>query len=333
MNDHDALLSGMQRQVDDALRTLLAPASATAMLDFPSHSNVGDSAIWLGQLASLDRIGAPAPRYTCDFRTYDRLTLARRVGDGVILLSGGGNFGDVWESHQLFRERVISDFPGNSIVQLSQSIHFQSAANLARARTVFNRHPRLTLMLRDAASLAIAQREFSALSVMAPDMAFGLHPLFRRGEPVHDVVWLKRHDREDQWPSEAAVSASARHVDWVDEHPTMLIQIHNGLARRIAGRSRVTGVLGSLLSSTYPRIARTRLERGVRLLSDGRVVVTDRLHGHILCMLLGISHVVLDNNHGKLSRFMDAWTGRSPLARRAAKPAAAAQAAAELQRA
>jgi pyruvyl transferase EpsO len=38
-------------------------------------------------------------------------------------------------------------------------------------------------------------------------------------------------------------------------------------------------------------------------------VVTDRLHAHILCLLLGIPHAVLDNSYGKLTRFLDAWTG------------------------
>lgn len=331
MSGHDALLSGLQRQLDDVLRPLVASASTTAMLDFPSHSNVGDSAIWLGQLASLERVGAPAPRYTCDIRTYDRHVLARRIGDGTILLCGGGNLGDLWESDQMFRERVISDFPDNPILQLSQSIHFQSSSGLTRARGVFDRHPRLTLLLRDAESLAIARREFTAASVLAPDMAFGLHPLARRGEPIHDVLWLKRNDHEDRWAGEAAIVGSARQVDWVDEDPTRLIRVHDAMARMLAARPRVPAVVRALLSSAYPRLAHTRLERGVRLLSSARVVVTDRLHGHILCMLLGVRHVVLDNNHGKLSRFMAAWTGRSSLVRAAATPADAAQAAAELQ--
>jgi pyruvyl transferase EpsO len=45
------------------------------------------------------------------------------------------------------------------------------------------------------------------------------------------------------------------------------------------------------------------------LLSAGRVVVTDRLHAHLLSLLLAIPHAVLDNTYGKLGRFLDAWTG------------------------
>jgi exopolysaccharide biosynthesis predicted pyruvyltransferase EpsI len=46
----------------------------------------------------------------------------------------------------------------------------------------------------------------------------------------------------------------------------------------------------------------------MRLISAGRVVVTDRLHGHILCLLLGLPHVLLDNAYGKISNFHRMWT-------------------------
>jgi exopolysaccharide biosynthesis predicted pyruvyltransferase EpsI len=47
------------------------------------------------------------------------------------------------------------------------------------------------------------------------------------------------------------------------------------------------------------------------LLSSGRVVITDRLHAHLLCLLAGIPHAVLDNSYGKLGGFLDRWTGEA----------------------
>jgi pyruvyl transferase EpsO len=58
--------------------------------------------------------------------------------------------------------------------------------------------------------------------------------------------------------------------------------------------------------------------RGCRLLSSGRLVITDRLHAHILNLLLGIPHAVLDNSYGKLGRFLEAWTGAAAGVHRAA---------------
>jgi pyruvyl transferase EpsO len=59
---------------------------------------------------------------------------------------------------------------------------------------------------------------------------------------------------------------------------------------------------------TYEGMARQRLSRGCQLLSSGRGVITDRLHGHILCVLLGIPHILLDNSYGKVRGCYKTWT-------------------------
>jgi pyruvyl transferase EpsO len=58
-------------------------------------------------------------------------------------------------------------------------------------------------------------------------------------------------------------------------------------------------------------MARARTIAGCWLLSRGRVLVTDRLHGHILAVLAGQPHVVFDTANGKLRAFYDTWTRRS----------------------
>jgi pyruvyl transferase EpsO len=36
-------------------------------------------------------------------------------------------------------------------------------------------------------------------------------------------------------------------------------------------------------------------------------VVTDRLHAHLLCLLLGLPHVVLNDRHGKVRGYWETW--------------------------
>jgi pyruvyl transferase EpsO len=48
------------------------------------------------------------------------------------------------------------------------------------------------------------------------------------------------------------------------------------------------------------------------MLSCGRIVVSDRLHAHILCLLMGIPHVLVDNSYGKVKSFFAAWTKDAP---------------------
>ena len=56
------------------------------------------------------------------------------------------------------------------------------------------------------------------------------------------------------------------------------------------------------------RLAEWRLQRGLAMLATGELVVTDRLHAHILSLLLDIPHVLLDNSYGKVAGFADQWT-------------------------
>ena len=51
------------------------------------------------------------------------------------------------------------------------------------------------------------------------------------------------------------------------------------------------------------------------MLAAGHTVITDRLHGHILSLLLGIPHVVLDNSYGKVRAFYETWTRDAPIVR------------------
>ncbi len=311
------LVHALGERLDRTIRPLLAGVTRAALLDVPTHQNVGDSAIHLGTLALLRRAGVRVC-YACSIATYSRDTLARRLGDGVILLSGGGSLGDLWPLHQQLREQVLADFPDVPVIQLPQSLHFREAAALARARTAFGAHRRLTLLLRDNRSLAAARNTFDAPTDVCPDLAFALGPLSRPVAPRARVVWLARRDRE------AAPHAHA------GSHPTV-----DWAARRGSPLSRVER-LGYRVTSAHPRIepyangplmrlgvlaCRERVRSGCAMLAAGDTVITDRLHGHILSLLLGIPHAVLDNSYGKVRWFYETWTHEAPIARWAETPA------------
>jgi pyruvyl transferase EpsO len=63
------------------------------------------------------------------------------------------------------------------------------------------------------------------------------------------------------------------------------------------------------------RYARERLAFGLGLLSRGSMVITDRLHAHILCCLLGVRHLLFDSMDGKVSALHEAWTRGAETAR------------------
>ena len=49
------------------------------------------------------------------------------------------------------------------------------------------------------------------------------------------------------------------------------------------------------------------INQGVEFISQYDLVVSTRLHGHILALLLGIPSIIIDNSYGKNSRFYNTW--------------------------
>jgi pyruvyl transferase EpsO len=312
--DDVELVRALAGELERTLGPLLAGARRVALLDYPAYPNVGDSAIWLGELALLEALGA-RPVYRADLRGFRAGRLRARVGDGPILLSGGGNLGDLWERHQRFREAVVRAFPENPIVQLPQSIWFGDPVALARAKAVFDAHPRLVLLVRDRRSLALARETFRARSALCPDPAFCLGPLPRPGPPRHDTVWLLRTDGESARSGEPPAAPEGARFDWRrDPSPLRLVALQDRLAAAAARGGPAAAWLARAAEATYAPVARARLASGLARLAAGRRVVTDRLHGHVLCLLLGIPHVLLDDRFGKLRAFHETWTSSSTLA-------------------
>lgn len=282
-----------------------------ALLDFPNYSNVGDSAIWLGALTLFRSLAGADPAYVSAFHNLDDAALRAAVPEGPIFLIGGGSFGDIWNHHQNFREGVIARFIDRPVIQLPQSIHYNDPARIAQTARIIAAHPNFTLLVRDVPSLELAQKHFDCPVHLCPDSALAIGAT-RGGAPSMDVLAMLRTDKEGAGVAEVPPGIPVD--DWLDE------DINAVRRAKAAGAIRAWTALSpsAARARSYEAAARHRVERGFRQLSQGRAIVTDRLHVHILSLLLGRPHAVLDNYYGKIGRFLDAFTGASPLVYRAA---------------
>lgn len=305
-----ACIARLQARLDEQLAPLIGDGPV-ALVDYPDHANVGDSVIWLGETAWLRARGL-APAYVSTIRAHDHDALAAAVPEGPILLHGGGNFGTLWQVHQDFRLAMLGRFPDRPIVQLPQSIFFDDEAAVADCARAIERHGRFTLCVRDEPSLAFAHRHFPCETLLVPDMAFAIVPLARQPATA-DIFCLLRTDHEKAGSHEGrSAPPHAITGDWLKDDRSAL--------RRTAIGTRLLGLMDSADAARvrhYERQAWSRVRRGIAQLSQGRVVITDRLHGHILSTLLAIPHVALDNSYRKIGNFIDAWTGRLDILRTA----------------
>ncbi|MDJ0455414.1 polysaccharide pyruvyl transferase family protein [Gordonia amicalis] len=305
----ESALDIIQNRTLRVLAELLPHGTKAALVDFPSHENAGDSLIYAGEVGYFRRLGVSID-YICDVDRYRPEVLRARVPEGPVLLHGGGNFGDRWPRYQKFREQVIADFPDRAIVMLPQSMEFESADNLEAVKALFGQHPNLTIMLREQRSFTEALDHFGGHNpvVYCPDLAFGygarrVHGKF---DGRVEVTRLLRQDSEKIAHGSLRTSHSYVEYDWglrgLDRVAWRAIRIPG----RVAATVPATGTgLYPMLSSSYRAQAGLNLWRASKMLSVGRVVVTDRLHAAVLGGLLGMPVVALDNSYGKISSVFD----------------------------
>lgn len=235
-----------------------------------------------------------------------------------MLLHGGGNLGDLYARERAFREQVFRDFRDHRVIEFPQSIHFRRPQELEKTRRLIDGMQDYTLIARDRSSFELAEAKFDCSIALAPDAAFALGPI-ERPPPRRRAVILAREDIESAGLAAAAKRADLPTVDW------------HMLPRRQRVRWRVARLplkLQSVPGATSPfshpvqrlvtrslnHLAESNLQWGAAMLGDGERVLTDRLHAHILCELMSIPHIIVDNGIGKLRAFYDTWTSNSELA-------------------
>jgi exopolysaccharide biosynthesis predicted pyruvyltransferase EpsI len=143
-------------------------------------------------------------------------------------------------------------------------------------------------------------------------MAFCLGALQTRVRATHQLLFLLRTDKERARIADVSATSlpdNAIIADWIGEQ-TRLYQ-------KTQLWTTATSILtldyralhkNSQRERFYRNLATARLDRGLRPLSSVRAVINDRLHAHILCLLLGLPQIALDNNYGKVTGFIEAWT-------------------------
>ncbi|HEY8117844.1 MAG TPA: polysaccharide pyruvyl transferase family protein [Methylophilaceae bacterium] len=281
-------------------------------VDIPVHGNIGDLLIMQGTLAFFDKYGL-VPKVSAPAFAYDQQWI--EPGD-VIVFHGGGNFGDLYSEYgmQPLREQVVSNNLGSRIIVLPQTIHFSSPEKQLRSARLFRTHPDVHICVRDQNSYEIAQA-FSDHVYLLPDMAHQLYPV--NAEVVTGMagsLLIKRTDDEKSIQQDTARFGTVTMTDW----PQLVGQRewHIDRFRRAMHVMHKLGMgwLGNrLLADLWAGYANKLVSNAIRLFSSYELIVTDRLHGHILACLMDKPSIVLDNSYGKNSRYVSAWTLDSDL--------------------
>ncbi|MBW2977310.1 polysaccharide pyruvyl transferase family protein [Candidatus Woesearchaeota archaeon] len=267
-----------KKEIENKLGGLIN--SNYCLLDVPDHDNLGDHIITQGEFDFLKN-NKFNMKYCCPYNSFDEKMVDKQ---DLILLQGGGNFGDLWFVHQIFREKIIQTFKNNKIIILPQSVYFKNKENLEKSIKIFSEHKNLTICARDIKSFEFLKKYFVDNKILlVPDMAFYLDvPQIQPKKEIKRILFINRTDKE------LKENINLDFINNVEIHDWPTIESPPKFTHKFENRDFY-------------------VKEGVSFLSNYDLIISNRLHGSILATILGIPNILLDNSYNKSKNFYNTW--------------------------
>jgi pyruvyl transferase EpsO len=317
--DNEINIYRHQLNILKLLKSIIPKNKPIAHLYYEESLNFGDSGIWLGQEILLNELNIK-PVYICSDRTYKKTDIKGKIGNnGVILFRGGGNFGDLYEYHQL-RLRVMNDNINCTFIQFPQSVKFNKIENIKITTNIIKKVKKVILLARDNNTFDFFRKHFNFNNVdiiLCCDMAFCIGRYTPLQKSFLNKIILKRTDQESKEDFNSVMLSSLSNTF------TQLNYIHRYKNRKLFNtiiyfnKKTMIGITDWYLtdildknlyeSLTYYEKAEQGFKHATNILALGNEIVTDRLHAFIFGFLINKKHTIIDNSYGKVSNFYNTW--------------------------
>lgn len=276
-------------------------------VDYPIYHNVGDLLIMLGTLEFFKKNNINVRLHLSASNLHLNKVVSNKT---TIICQGGGNFGDLYHTHQNVREFLVNSYPNNRIIILPQTAFFNSIENQELSKKLFNKHDNVVMFARDQKTHEIF-KQFSDKAYLMPDMAHELYGTLPKSKASKGTLYFLRKDIEKTpLPTELQQEMQNQdRFDWSD----LLTKTDSRTAYAVMKTIRVNSKLKSntldkVIFKVWEAHARVLTSRMAKKFSSYESIITSRLHGHILSCLVDVPSVVIDNSYGKNTAYYDLWT-------------------------
>ncbi|HHS9855085.1 TPA: polysaccharide pyruvyl transferase family protein [Klebsiella quasipneumoniae subsp. quasipneumoniae] len=280
-------------------------------LDYPVYLNVGDLLIYHGTENFFKENNINIKLRRSNARYSVREIKKYITPNTVILMQGGGNFGDLYPEFQRFRQDVVSSFPDTRIIILPQTAFFENEHELNKSVKAFGAHKDLIIFSRDTRSLSIFKK-FTSQTFLMPDMAHSLWGTLPKSHKSKGTLYLIRNDKEINKVQRRLLeqkNGNDEYVDWEDILTSRDLLMRK-LCRKLDGIGGVANlsVLKNISNALWYNYTYKMVQRYALYFTSHDKVVTSRMHGHIFSCLLSLPNDVIDNAYGKNSGYFKEWT-------------------------
>lgn len=200
----------------------------------------------------------------------------------LILMTGGGNFGDVYLAAQKLREDVVHNWPNNKKIIFPQTIYYTNTENGEKikmnSKKIFVKQNNIVLFVRDRKSFEFAKKNFSCKSYLAPDIVLSRN-LQSETKRENYVLLCFRNDIEKKI-TDPKISEIKKYLNnFIEEIKETDLQLKYHITKE------------------------QRDDEIVKVLTmwrKSKLVITDRLHGMIFAAVTGTPCIVFGNYNHKV---------------------------------
>ena len=281
------------------------------LLDLPHYSNIGDTLIWEGTKEYLETL----PYKCLYYASKDSFVYRKLPKNVVILLQGGGNFGDLYRLHSEFRKKIIELYPDNKVIILPQTAFYEDRQKLIIDAEFYSQHKNVTICAREQYTYDLLKKHFKNEILLMPDMAFFINlKKYKLGKETGKVLYLKRIDKEFSKNDEKIeIPKNAEIHDWPTYehsfHKEKIVETLYCKFRRLLSilrfPNRIIAKLNDWKRNYFYR--RFYVQLGIDFLSPYSLIFTTRLHVMILSVLLHKKLHLINNTSGKVINFYNTW--------------------------
>lgn len=259
------------------------------LFNSPEHDNVGDHMISIAELKFIDT-------YFSDFECIEitdieYLWFHNKIrkyinSEDIILITGGGFLGSMWlYNGELNVRNIIEEYSENKIIIMPQTVFFEEnergeAEKLKTVKTYKN-HSHLTVALREEKSFQMMHELLGkeGKCVLIPDMALSLN-YSQKQEKREGVLLCLREDKESILKEgiKRDILSVLNKYD-IKYYYTLM---HTGKCFNIVERE-------------------DEILQKASQMKAAELVITDTLHGMLLCTITGTPCLAFDNISHKVS--------------------------------
>jgi pyruvyl transferase EpsI len=227
--------------------------------------------------------------------------------EDLIFIQSGGDFGSYYSDWHEIRKKIISTFPNNKIVQLPVEILYKLGdwASFEEDKTFFPLR-NFILFCRNPLNYRILRENFSCKVLFLPDFVLSLKPSLTN-KPRKGALLVLRNDAESKYRVNFFYRGVAKSFRiskplglFVRKFVTAFHRFYRFLTKERVGRQIkkvVSPITFKEVQAPNRSITATNREQYVNKILNYyrgfKVVVTDRFHGMVFCILTGTPCVVL----------------------------------------